>query len=161
VSALVLIGSAVRGAPELVPDPPEVRRLEAAIDAAEAAGDLDEVNRIEAHVWLDGHRAPEGRVAGPVRDLFLAMNGIELAAPDPGEEAELPSAWDRLGEVEAPALVVIGDLDLPDVVACSEALAARLPRAELLPLSGTAHLPHLEPHPDCLPAVTAFLATHR
>jgi pimeloyl-ACP methyl ester carboxylesterase len=151
----------VRGAPELVPDPPHVQELEARLDAAEEAGDLDEVNRIEAHVWLDGPGAPEGRVTGPARELFLAMNGIELTSADPGPEAELPSAWDRLGDVDVPTLVVVGDLDLPNVVATSEALAERLPRAELLPLSGTAHLPHLEPHPGCLAAVTAFLAAHR
>ncbi len=61
---LVLIGTAVSGAP-----PPEgftepLLSLDAALDAADEAGDLDEVNRLEAHLWLDGPSAPEGRVAG-------------------------------------------------------------------------------------------------
>jgi pimeloyl-ACP methyl ester carboxylesterase len=161
VTALVLIGARVRGMPELAPNPPGVQALSDAIDAAEEAGDLDEVNRLEAHMWLDGPDAPEGRVTGPVRDLFLAMNGVALAASDPGPDQVLPPAWDRLEQVDVPTLVVVGDLDLPDVVACADVLGERLPNAEVRHLAGSAHLPHLEPHPDCLGLTAEFLAAHR
>jgi|GEM_PF-6612211 len=76
VRALILIGASVRGAPEEDPasfaEP--VQRLAAAYAAAEAGDDLDELNRIEPHAWLDGWAASEGRVSGPARDLFLDMN---------------------------------------------------------------------------------------
>jgi len=160
VSALVLVGAGVRGRPELAPMTEAVRALSDAIDAAEDAGALDEVNRLEAHVWLDGPEAPEGRVTGPVRDLFLDMNGIALAAADPGPVTELPSAWDRLEKIDVPALVLVGDLDLPDVMACAEVLGERLRDAEVRHLARTAHLPHMEPHPDCLGLITDFLAAH-
>lgn len=159
VDALVLVGAAVRGVPELVPDPPSVQALSDAIEVAEEAGDLYEVNRLEAHLWLDGPAAAEGRVAGEARDLFLDMNGIALAAADPGPQADAPSAWDRLGEIDVPALVLVGELDLPDVVARADALGARMPRATVHHLPGTAHLPHLEAHPQFLQLVTTFLDT--
>jgi len=158
VSSLVLISPGVRGAPVLVPDSPALEALDLAIQAAEEAGDLDEVNRLEAQVWLDGPHAPAGRVTGPVRDLLLDMNGIALAAADPGPPADAPPAWDRLDDVTVPTLVLVGDLDVPDDVARADALGERLPQAEVRHLGGTAHLPHLEPHPACLPAITSFLA---
>src|SRR5690606_22285049 len=112
VRALALIAPAVSGAP-WEPVPSAADALEEAIGAAGKAGDVDEVNRLEAHFWLDGPVAPGGRVSGPARDLFLDMNGIALRAPSPGTEREQPEVWDRLETVRAPALVAYGDLDEP------------------------------------------------
>ncbi|HEY8058695.1 MAG TPA: hypothetical protein VID94_08080, partial [Acidimicrobiales bacterium] len=128
------------------------------LDAAEAAGDLDEVNRLEAWMWLDGPSVPEGRVTGPPRTMFLEMNRWALSADDPGDEIELPSAWDRLDQIAAPTLVMVGDLDLEDVRTTSEGLAERIPDATLEVLEGAAHLPHLERHPRLLELVTDFLS---
>ena len=66
-----------------------VQRLYAAYEAAEEGDDLDELNRVEAHAWLDGWAAEEGRVTGPIRELFLDMNGIAIRAADPGPEERL------------------------------------------------------------------------
>jgi pimeloyl-ACP methyl ester carboxylesterase len=158
VERLVLIGSACRGAPGPTEWPESYRELGLALDAAEAAGDLDEVNRLEAWMWLDGATAPEGRVTGPARTMFLEMNHWGLSAGDPGDEIELPSAWDRLDQIAAPTLVLVGDLDLEDVRTTSEGLAERIPDATLEVLEGAAHLPHLERHPRLLELVTDFLS---
>jgi pimeloyl-ACP methyl ester carboxylesterase len=48
VSGLVLIGTAVSGAPDPEVDDVPADELNARIEAAEAAGDLEEVNRLEA-----------------------------------------------------------------------------------------------------------------
>jgi pimeloyl-ACP methyl ester carboxylesterase len=160
VAALVLIGSAVGGAPRTdhadLPQPE--RRLSEAIDAAEATGDLDAVNRLEARLWLDGPTAPAGRVSGATRELFLAMNGTALAAADPGPQVQVPLAWGELTDVAAPTLVLVGDLDIVDCQARAAVLAERIPTARLEVLAGTAHLPHLEAHPGCLAAITTFLS---
>ena len=80
VRALVLIGAGVSGAPDEDPTSlaAPVQRLYAAYEAAEEGDDLDELNRVEAHAWLDGWAAEEGRVTGPIRELFLDMNGIAI-----------------------------------------------------------------------------------
>ncbi len=148
VSRLVLIGSACRGAPGPDDWPDSYRELGLALDAAEEADDLDEVNRLEAWLWLDGPSAPEGRVSGAARSLFLAMNARALASVDPGEEVDRPSAWNALGDIAVPTLVLIGDLDLEDVRATSEGLAARIPAATLEVLEGTAHCPSWRATPD-------------
>jgi len=158
VSRLALIGSACRGAPGPVDWPDSYRELGLAIDAAEEAGDLDEVNRLEAWLWLDGPSVPEGRVSGAARTLFLAMNARALASVDPGEEVERPSAWAALGSIAVPTLVLIGDLDLEDIRETSEGLASRIPGATLEVLEGTAHVPQLEGHPRFLQALGEFLS---
>ena len=159
VSSLVLIGSAVRGEPQSgYPEPTaEEQRLEDALEAADDADDDDTVNHIEAHYWLDGPGAPEGRVGGEVRELFLDMNGIELRSEDPGEQHELPSAYDRLDQIAVPALVLVGDLDEGPTQWLSARLAERIPGARLETLAGTAHLPHMEGHARCLEAIADFL----
>jgi hypothetical protein len=88
VAGLVLIGAAVRGAP--YPDIEEgpTAELTGRIESADAAGDIDEVGRLEAWMSLDGPSAEEGRVGGAVRELFLDMNGRALRAEDPGDQAE-------------------------------------------------------------------------
>ena len=47
----------------------------------------------------------------------------------PGDEVELPSAWDRLDEITVPTLVLLGDLDLEDIAQTNEGLAERIPDA--------------------------------
>jgi pimeloyl-ACP methyl ester carboxylesterase len=157
VSSIVLVGSAVRGAPAPQDLSMPVQALSDAIDAAEEAGDLAEVNRLEAHLWLDGPAAPEGRVTGPARELFLAMNGRALAAADTGPEADLPPAWDRLERISVPTLVLVGELDVPYQAERSRVLAERIPGARLEVIPGVAHLPQLEADRTFLALVEQFL----
>ena len=70
----------------------------------------------------------------------------------------MPAAWDRLTDVAAPTLVLVGDLDIVDCQTRAAVLAERIPAARLEVLPRTAHLPHLETHPGCLAAITTFLS---
>ena len=157
VAALVLIGTAIRGAPYPESTEGPTAELEALIEAADEAGDLDEVNRLEAWMWLDGPGAEEGRVGGAVRELFLDMNGRELRAEDPGEQAEIPPAWPRLAEISVPTLVLIGRLDADDVKEIDERAAGIIPGARLRWLDGVAHLPQLEGDPATLDEIATFV----
>jgi len=146
VAALVLISPAVSGAPEVGDD--DVDATEAAIwetlEAADAAGALDALNLGEIRFWVDGPHAPEGRVAGPLRQLALDMNRIALHADSPGHEPEPPDAWSRLSEVRCPVLVVVGDLDMAHFQQRCRELAARIAGAQLHVMQGTAHMPAFE-----------------
>jgi pimeloyl-ACP methyl ester carboxylesterase len=157
VAGLVLIGTAIRGAP--YPDLQEgpTAELNGRLEAADSAGDLDEVARLDAWMWLDGPGATEGRVSGPARELFLDMNRRALQAEDPGEQAELPPAWPLLGEIAVPTLVMIGRLDAEDIQAIDEPAAGMIPGARLRLLDGVAHVPHLEADPATLDEITAFV----
>ena len=159
VERLVLMAPGVRVEgvyPDAVPD--SWRDLAAALEAAEEAGDLDEVNRLEAHLWLDGPTAPEGRVGGTARELFLAMNGRALAAGDPGEITGLPEVWEGLDRFSIPVLVLVGDLDVEEEQGAAEQLTAMVPGARFERLLDTAHLPQLEAHPRLLEVIADHLA---
>lgn len=146
VAALVLIAPAVSGAPEIDWEAEVGRPFVDAIAAAEAAGDVDAVNRLEALLWLDGPAGPEGRVSGATRHLFLAMNRIALLADPPtaDEPPDTGSAFDRLGEIAAPVLVIVGTLDVPGVIARSRDVVRAVSSGALRQIPGVAHLPQME-----------------
>ncbi|HEY0719169.1 MAG TPA: alpha/beta hydrolase, partial [Streptosporangiaceae bacterium] len=155
VAGLVLLGAAVSGAPEPQLDP-DTERLDQLAEAAIAAGDQDEINRLDTWVWLDGPAQPEGRVSGPARDLALAMNAVIIGNDVPEDAgASGVHAWDRLGEIQVPVTVACGDLDVPFLLTRSQELAHRLPNARYQTLPGRAHQPYLED-----PAEVARLVAH-
>jgi pimeloyl-ACP methyl ester carboxylesterase len=158
VQALVLIGPAVSGRPQPTYEP-ELEALDEEWEAAEERGDLEAVNGFEARVWLDGPTAPEGRVQGAARDLFLEMNGRALAADDPGDEAGDAGAWDRFGEISVPTLVLVGEHDVRYIRENSARAAQTVPGARLVQLPGVAHLPHLEGDQQTLSEITTFVSS--
>lgn len=146
VTSMVLVAPAVSGEPD--PDHASLSAalitLDEAIEAADAAGDNERVNRLEAHLWLDGPRSNEGRVDGDARALFLDMNGRALAAPSPGTERPPASAYERLGELSMPVHVILGDLDLQVTNERGRHLAASVKRGSVTVMPNVAHVPQLE-----------------
>jgi pimeloyl-ACP methyl ester carboxylesterase len=84
VAGLVVMGTAVSGAPEPELDA-ATKRFEPLLEKAYAARDADEINRLETWLWLDGPGQPEGRVSGAARKLAIDMNAIIIGngAPEP------------------------------------------------------------------------------
>ena len=123
IAGLVLLAPSVSGAPEPAEIDPQTERLVQLWEDAQTSGDLDEINRIEMWLWLDGPSAPEGRVAGAARKLALEMNAIALKNELPEESGKSGlAAWSRLEEITMPVIVACGDLDLPFVVSRSKEL---------------------------------------
>jgi pimeloyl-ACP methyl ester carboxylesterase len=143
VRALVLVAPAITGAPEPTSFTPPVQVLIDELEQAETARDIDRINELEAHAWLDGPAEARGRVHGAARDLFLEMNGIALRAERRGDEIQPADAWHRLAQITVPLLLIWGDRDFDDVVANCRQLAAAT-NAQTLIVPGAAHLPNLE-----------------
>jgi pimeloyl-ACP methyl ester carboxylesterase len=159
IRALVLIAPSVTGASE--PNYPiEIDALMTRLRNAEKDGDLDRVNAIKAHLWLDGPLQPEGRVAGHARELFLDMNGTALRSPPIGSNLDVAPTYDRLGEISAPSLVIWGDLDFPHIQDRSRHMATKMPNASGYMLAGSAHLPSLERSVDVTDLVVEFVNRH-
>ena len=153
---LVLIGTAITGG-ESAEIPEEAADLEDALEYARERGNLDTVNRIEAHLWLDGPLSEAGRVEDAPRELFLKMNAIHLAHPELTEEEVPDDAVDSLSAITAPVLLVVGELDMPDIVARHEDLSEEFENAFAIVLEETAHFPNLE-RPDLFnPILLEFL----
>ena len=148
VAGLVLMGTAVSGAPEPELDA-ATRRFEPLLDKAYAARDAGEINRLETWLWLDGPGQPEGRVGGAARKLALDMNAIIIGngVPETAGAAGV-DAWHRLAEIKVPVTVACGDLDVPFLVDRCRLLADRLPAARhhVLARHGTPALPGISQH---------------
>src|SRR5690606_30874697 len=158
VAGLVLVGTSVSGAPR--PSlPPEVMNVVHAMEAVEESGDIDAINAVEAHAWLDGPLSPSGRVNGAVRSLFMQMNAQILRKPALTREEPPEPAWPMLAGIDTPALLVAGDLDFPHVVNRHDDLSEEMDNAFAVVIEGTAHLPSLE-RPDLFnPLLLEFLST--
>jgi 3-oxoadipate enol-lactonase len=145
VSKLVLVGAGGSG---LFEDT-KYKDLYADVMAAEDAHDLVALNEAEARLWLDGPGRPRGHVDKRLRDLFLDMNGKALLSDfDSAPEEELePPALGRLGEIQSPTLVVVGDADVPTVHETADVLISKINGARKVVIHDAAHLPNLE-HPE-------------
>ncbi|UJW86770.1 alpha/beta fold hydrolase [Devosia sp. SL43] len=145
VIGLVLIGTSITGAPWHANDTEQM--IEAAEEDAYERGDLEMVNRVQAHEWLDGPRAQSGRVGGAARELFLDMNAIVLGKPELTLEERRPDAWRRVAEVAAPTLLIVGDQDFSALIDRHEHLSEEMPNAFAAVLEDVAHIPSIE-RPD-------------
>jgi pimeloyl-ACP methyl ester carboxylesterase len=158
VTGLVLIAPAVSRAPSPKGFPPEVQRLNDAIEVAEEMGKPDVANELEAQLWLDGPASTAGRVSGERRNLFLEMNGIALRAEETGEcTDDAFDTWSLLSSITTPTLVIVGDLDLPHLRERAEALYKLLPNARLAVVSGCAHLVAFEAPDRVVALIDAWL----
>lgn len=161
VSGLVLLAPGVSGAP--APDEeglePQLLWLDQQIEQQVDLENLDEVNRLETWLWLDGPSRPEGRVSGAARHLALDMNLVVLSYDGTEGSDEDVNAWERLEDLSVPTTVAWGSLDLGFLIARSQALAARIPGAKYRCLEGLAHLPYLEDPSAVAAIVIDALAT--
>lgn len=73
-------------------------------------------------------------------------------------KAMVPPAAERLGEVRAPTLVVVGDRDLPDFQRVADKLATEIAGARKLVLHGAGHMSNMEQPAEFNAAVLKFLA---
>ncbi|HWJ87924.1 MAG TPA: alpha/beta hydrolase [Pelagibacterium sp.] len=157
VAGLVLVATSISGA-KVADLPPDIMQIANAMEAVEESGDLDAINAVDTHAWLDGPLSESGRVTGEVRALFQAMNGNILRKPELTREDRPPSVVDKVGEIDTPALLIVGDLDFPHIVARHEDLSEEMDNAFGAVIEGTAHLPGLE-RPDLFnPLLLEFLS---
>ena len=146
IDGLVLISPAVSGAPPPSTDDmdPELIEIDRLITREEELEHLDEVNRLEVRLWLDGPRELEGRVHGAPRELMRQMNAIALANfVAEGPEGDVDT-WAYLTGLTIPTTVACGSFDAKHIILRSQGLATRIPHAKYVALEGMAHLPYLE-----------------
>jgi len=139
---LVLIGTSVTGAPWSAT--PDERAIEMAEEDAWERGDLDLLNKVQAHEWLDGPRAQSGRVGGSARDLFLDMNAKALSKPALTQEEERPDAWSRVDTINTPTMLIVGEEDFSALIDRHEHLSETMPNSFAAVVEGVAHIPSIE-----------------
>ncbi|MFN8457121.1 MAG: alpha/beta fold hydrolase [Anaerolineae bacterium] len=144
VEALVLSAPAVSGY-ELTST--ELLRFVAEEEAALERGDFDAATELNLRMWVDGPQRQPGQVRPAVRERVRVMQRQAFANPVPAGVALQslePPALTRLAEIQAPTLVMVGDLDVPEFIELAGLVRAGISGAEKVVIAGTAHLPSLE-----------------
>jgi pimeloyl-ACP methyl ester carboxylesterase len=158
VAGLVLVGAAPRGwEPEggWEDDP-----LWDDAVAASKAGDFDRMVELDARMWLAGYGRSLDDIDPGLRELFRAMDRIPVkteAERDDYVQLLEPPTNDRLDDIVAPGLAIVGEHDHPDLLNAARYLADRLDGPEVVVIPGTAHLPSLEAPDAFNAALTVFL----
>lgn len=127
VQSLTLLSPGVTG--YKWPSEPE---FDAEAAAATEAGE-DAVVALSLREWAAAGAEP--LVVDMMRSAVRAWRAEDVFVRD----AE--PAFDRLGDVRAPTVLMVGDLDRPALIECDEAVAARIIGCELIRLPGVDHLP--------------------
>jgi pimeloyl-ACP methyl ester carboxylesterase len=127
---------------------PEIRAFGVAEDEALEAGDLDAATAVNVDFWLP--HAPE-KIRAAIREQ--QRNAFALQVGSEGEEHLLTDGLgSRLGEVDVPTLVLVGESDYADFHAIADRLSAGLRRSTRETIPGAGHLPSLE-RPEAFDAV--------
>jgi pimeloyl-ACP methyl ester carboxylesterase len=159
VTALVLVGSGL-------PGHSWSREMNEADEEEEAAlrrGDIEAAVEVSLRTWVDGpRRGPEDvdpAVRASVAEMQRRAHELQLPVIDTAEEESLvPDLLDRLGEIRARTLVVVGREDLPDIHAIADRLAREIPGARRATIADAAHVPSLERPAEFDELVLTFLA---
>jgi pimeloyl-ACP methyl ester carboxylesterase len=129
-------------------------------EAAWESGDLDEVAWVNVRTWLDGPTRGPGALPAGLRRRVWEMQ--RTALDHDNDEARggwaTESRRKRLGEITAPTLVMVGELDQPDFGEIARMLGSEIPGARFEELPGVAHLPPMEAPAEFSRVVLDFLA---
>jgi pimeloyl-ACP methyl ester carboxylesterase len=112
--------------------------------------------------WLDhplfAPASEQPAVAARLRQMIGDYSGWHWSNRDPQRGLDPPAA-ERLREVTAPTLVVLGERDLPDFHAIADRIARDVPDARKIILPGVGHMANMEAPERFNGAVLDFLAS--
>jgi 3-oxoadipate enol-lactonase len=129
-------------------------------DAALGAGELERAADLDMRMWVQGTKRRAETVDAAfrqrARDLLL---DTYRQSYDAGLELPLePPALNRLWQITAPSLVLVGEYDVPDFITIAGMVAFALDNAQKAMLSGAAHLLPMEQPAVFNAQVLAFLS---
>ncbi|MEL6269825.1 MAG: alpha/beta fold hydrolase [Chloroflexota bacterium] len=150
VKKLVLVCPAASGMQMGVHITEDDIALEAPIEEAFEAGDLEKAARLEVAHWIVGPNRDEDVISDELRKLTYEMSLSVFQIPEEDDEGENdmlePPALQRMDEVRAPTLVIQSTDDARYHVPLSQTIAAGIPGAHLEMIADAGHLPNME-HP--------------
>ncbi|MFG2497521.1 alpha/beta fold hydrolase [Streptomyces sp. NPDC048441] len=139
VAGLALLVPGITGNPDFL-----MAEFTAEVGRLAQAGDMDGivalVKRTSAAAGAGGDDLEAEALVRAVIPAWFAVHPHQV--PD-------PPAFDRLGELDVPCVLALGERDDPEVVRCNEEMAARIPGCRLVRLRGSDHFPTLR-DPDAV-----------
>jgi 3-oxoadipate enol-lactonase len=161
VSGLVTIGSGPSGFPDTELTPEE-DAISDQMDAAFEAKDWETLGDLEVKLWGIGPTRREEDLDPEFVAQAYALNRANLPH---AEEAAIhvplePPAFDRVVDIDVPALILVGDHDVSECLAQYEYLSTTIPRADSARFPGSAHLPSVEQPEEFERILRQWLAQH-
>jgi len=126
------------------PDEPE---LDAEFDARIAGGDEDALVDLCVRLW--GAAGPDPFVTDLARSAVKAFPGQRFQRPD-------PPSFDRLDEITAPSVIMVGDRDRAALIESNEQAAARIPGCALIRMPGVDHYPTVRDPAKVLDTIRSY-----
>lgn len=142
--------------------------VRAGLDDPAARRSADE----ELAVWMEQHSIEDVVERWESSPVFASQNAEQRDAQRPGRlshdpallaqelraygQGAMPQVWDRLGALEAPVLLIAGELDDPYVTA-GRRMTYLLPNATFLTIPDSGHAPHVENPAAVAQAIDDFL----
>ncbi len=121
------------------------------------AGDL----AMAKHLWLSHSlftpALQNERCREQLQQIVTDYSGWHWLHQDPGTGPTTPTI-ERLNEIQAPTLVIIGELDLPDFHLVTDMLQQQIPQAQKVILPGAGHMSNMESPERFNEAVLNFLS---
>jgi pimeloyl-ACP methyl ester carboxylesterase len=161
VDALILVAAGLSGYPQRMTD-----SIQAFIGQYYGAlQQKDIASAVEATVrfWTDGPRRTPEQVNAQARTRITEMSTQhiqrhgDLMAHQQHMLPLEPPAVNRLAEVKAPTLIVVGDQDMPEVLEVADTLEQGIAGAKKVIIAGTAHHPNMEKPEEFNRVVVDFL----
>ncbi|MFE7271199.1 alpha/beta fold hydrolase [Streptomyces sp. NPDC057623] len=137
VAALGLLVPGVNGYEGL-----ESAEVMAEIGQLATAGDMDGLVAMALRLWGGAGPDPDTEAAAQLRAAIPAWFTTH------GHEVPGAPAFDRLGELDLPCALLLGERDQPEVIRCNEEMAARIPGCRLVRHPGCDHFPTLRAPQD-------------
>ncbi|MGW0906048.1 alpha/beta fold hydrolase [Streptomyces sp. NPDC002853] len=137
VAGLALLVPGITGNPDFV-----MEEFTAEVGRLAEAGDMDGIVALVRRTSAAAG-AGDDPAAALIREVIPSWFAVHPHhVPD-------PPAFDRLGELNVPCVLALGEHDDPEVVRCNEQMAARIPDCRLVRLRDSDHFPTLR-EPDAV-----------
>jgi 2-hydroxy-6-oxonona-2,4-dienedioate hydrolase len=147
-ASLILVSPGLSGYQYEGPPPRPVLEL----IAARKAGKIEQAAELQARIWADGFKRAPDQCNLEIHELVRQMSFDALALQADAivetgfltEEAPKAAALPRLNKLTVPVLVFVGDMDDDSESEIADLLVNRIPSAQKIKISGSAHLPNME-----------------
>lgn len=143
VEKLVLVGPALGGY-EWTDE--ETAKKDETMEAVYDSGDRAGSAELETQIWFDGPRRTPTQVNQTARQrIYDMVLHTHMLREGGGKHIDIdPPAIDRLANIVAPTLLIVGEEDVPDIHAIAGILQKNIPDLQLEIIPDTAHFPSIE-----------------
>jgi 3-oxoadipate enol-lactonase len=162
VDALILVAPGVSGY-DMTSFEAEYKAIGEEIEEAVKRGEYERASELETRIWVDGPQRTPHQVDPVVRQRVYEMNLHNYrhigAAEFPQPQQLEPPAITRLGEVAVPTCLIIGDMDVREMLSIIEKLEQGIPGARKVVMHDVAHALNMEQPEEFNRIVLDFLGS--